>query len=310
MRRPHGRRFSSIAVAIAQMGGNAVTWNERNAAAAQGVAAPAGRALALLVAWALVESGLLAGAVVRHAEDAWIPIATALVMLTAALVSNIAGFAFCALAGSALAYLGTDPVRAVQAMVVCSTATQLYAVWTIRRAIRWNALWPMIAAGASTIPLGVWLLIHADAVYYAAGLGVFLTGYAGYLLLRRTVRVVHWSAWRDALAGALGGITGGLAGLPGSIVTIWCGMRGWDRLRQRAVYQPYILSMQIVTLVALRFQAPLRMNLAHDLRFVPFALLGAVGGLALFHRMTNRQFQLAVGLLLGASGVGLLARTL
>jgi hypothetical protein len=67
--------------------------------------------------------------------------------------------------------------------------------------------------------------------------------------------------------------------------------------------------MQVATLVALRFQAPFRTNIAHDLRFVPFALVGAMGGLALFRRMTHRQFQLAVGLLLGASGVGLLART-
>ena len=295
---------------MAPMGGNAVSWNERNAAAADRVAAPAGGALVVLALWALIESGRLAAAVVRTSEDAWIPVATAFVMLAAALVSNIAGFAFCALAGSALAFLGTEPVHAVQAMVVGSTATQLYAVWTIRRAVRWNALWPMIAAGAATIPLGVRLLVHVNAAYYAIGLGLFLIGYAGYLLLRRTVRVVAGSAWRDALAGALGGIAGGLAGLPGSIVTIWCGMRGWDRLRQRAVYQPYIRSMQIVTLVALRAQAPFRMNLAHDLRFVPFALLGAMGGLALFHRMTSRQFQLAVGLLLGASGGGLLARTL
>jgi len=265
--------------------------------------------LVALVTWALFEAGLFADAVARNADDAWIPVATAAVMLTAALVSNIAGFAFCALAGSALAYLGTDPVRAVQAMVVCSTATQLYGVWTLRDSIRWSALWPMIAAGAATIPLGVWLLVHIDAAWYAAGLGVFLTGYAIYLLLRKTVRVVRGTAWRDAIAGALGGITGGLAGLPGSIVTIWCGMRGWDRLRQRAVYQPYILVMQVATLVALRFQAPFRTNIGHDLRFVPFALLGAMGGLALFRRMTHQQFQLAVGLLLGASGFGLLART-
>ena len=50
-------------------------------------------------------------------------------------------------------------------------------------------------------------------------------------------------------------------------------------------------------------------RIGHDLRFVPFALLGAMGGLALFRRMTHQQFQLAVGLLLGASGFGLLART-
>ena len=32
---------------------------------------------------------------------------------------------------------------------------------------------------------------------------------------------------------------------PGSFVTIWCSMRGWDKLRQRATYQPFILAMQV-----------------------------------------------------------------
>ncbi|HYQ99177.1 MAG TPA: sulfite exporter TauE/SafE family protein [Casimicrobiaceae bacterium] len=266
-------------------------------------------ALGALAAWALVQSGLFAGEIVDHRDGAWIALATAGVMLLAALVSNIAGFAFCALAGSALAYLGTDPVRAVQAMVVCSTATQVYAVWTLRDVIRWRSLGSMIAAGTATIPLGVWLLVHVDAGYYAAALGAFLTAYGGYLLLRRGSLVVEGTPLRDAMAGALGGIAGGLAGLPGSIVTIWCGMRGWDRLRQRAVYQPYILAMQVVTVICLRLQALVRMSLAQDLRYVPFALLGALGGLAIFRRITNGQFRTAVGVLLAVSGVGLLART-
>jgi len=239
-------------------------------------------ALFALATWAIAESAVFAGAV-TYDHDAWLAIATALVMLVAALVSSVAGFAFCALAGSALAWLGTEPVKAVEAMVLCSIANQLYAVWAIREAIRWKALLPMLAAGTVTIPFGVWLLLHVDAAYYG-------------------------TVFRDALAGALGGITGGLAGIPGSAVTIWCGMRGWDKLKQRAVYQPYILTMQIVTILCLRFQSPIRMNLAHDLRFVPFAVLGAMGGLAVFRRLTNNQFQLAVSVLLAVSGVGLLAR--
>jgi hypothetical protein len=35
----------------------------------------------------------------------------------------------------------------------------------------------MIAAGAATIPLGVWLLLHVDALLYAPGLGMFLIAY-------------------------------------------------------------------------------------------------------------------------------------
>ncbi len=270
-----------------------------------------GRALlAALAVWAIMESAGIGSAVIQERNGGRIAVGTAAVMLLAALVSSVAGFAFSALAGSALAYLGTDPVHAVQTMVLCSIAIQLYAVWKIRESIRWNSLWPMLLAGAVTIPFGVWLLLHIDAVIYAAGLGVFLTSYGCYVLLRREVHVVRGNAWRDAVAGALGGLAGGLAGFPGSFVTIWCSMRGWDKLQQRAVYQPYILAMQIVTIVCLQWQAPVHVSIAQDLGFVPFALLGAVGGLAVFQRMTNKQFQVAVSLLLAVSGVGLLARML
>jgi uncharacterized membrane protein YfcA len=264
--------------------------------------------LAALAMWAFMESAGMGSAILQERDGGWIAVGTAAVMLLAALVSSIAGFAFSALAGSALAYLGTDPVHAVQTMVLCSIAIQLYAVWKIRESIRWSSLWPMLLAGAVTIPFGVWLLLHVDAVIYAAGLGVFLTSYGCYVLLRRELHVVRGNAWRDAVAGALGGLAGGLAGFPGSFVTIWCSMRGWDKLQQRAVYQPYILAMQIVTIVCLRWQAPVHVSIAQDLGFVPFALLGAVGGLAVFQRMTNKQFQVAVSLLLAVSGVGLLAR--
>src|SRR4030095_16023006 len=104
----------------------------------------------------------LAGAMAAKRPDAVMMTATAAVVLLSALVSSIAGFAFSALAGSALAYLRVDPLHAVQTMVLCSTASQLYAVWKIRDSIRWAPLWPMLAAGIATVPLGVWLLRHVN----------------------------------------------------------------------------------------------------------------------------------------------------
>src|SRR4051794_40708525 len=67
-------------------------------------------------------------------------------VLLAALVSSIAGFAFAAIAGSALAYLQFEPVQAVMTMALCSIAMQTYAVWQLRASIRWRGLAPMIAA--------------------------------------------------------------------------------------------------------------------------------------------------------------------
>ena len=254
-----------------------------------------------LVLWALYE---LAGIGDDHT------FVVAAIVAASALVASIAGFAFSALAGSAFAYLGVDPVHAVQTMVVCSIAIQLYAVWKIRASIHWFPLWPMMAAGLATVPLGVWVLLHTDSAVYGIGLGVFLTAYGCYAVFRRDGIVVRGSAWRDAIAGALGGVVGGLAGFPGAFVTIWCSMRGWDKLQQRAVYQPYILVMQFVTIVCLRWQGPGNVHVFDDLRFVPFAVLGGIAGLALYQRMTNRQFHAAVSGLLLVSGLGLLGRSL
>jgi uncharacterized membrane protein YfcA len=154
------------------------------------------------------------------------------------------------------------------------------------------------------------MLLHVDATIYGIGLGVFLSAYGAYAVLRPDDLVVRGRTWCDVVAGALGGIAGGLAGLSGSFVTIWCSMRGWDKLRQRAVYQPFILAMQLVTIACLRLAAPGAKLAAHDVRFVPFAVLGAVAGFALYRRMSNRQFQAATSMLLIVSGLGLLGRSL
>ena len=232
----------------------------------------------------------------------------AAIVLVAALVSSIAGFAFAVLAGSGLAYLRFDPVQAVTTMALCSIAMQAYAVWQLRASIRWRALAPMLAAGALATPLGVAILMHIDAKLYAAVLGAIVIAYGSYALLRRQMRPVGGSAWLDALAGALGGVLGGLSGAPGLVVTIWCSMRGWDKERQRAVYQPFILAMQFVTVACLLASAPPHADVLRHASFVPFALLGAIVGFEVYRRMTTRQFHSAVSLLLIVSGAGLLGR--
>ena len=142
-----------------------------------------------------------------------------------------------------------------------------------------------------------------------AGLGLFLIGYGSVVLMRRETRVVPGGNWTAAIAGALGGLTGGLAGLPAASVTIWCSMRGWDKHQQRAVYQPYILVMQLLTIVCLHWLAPSHALPTRDLAFVPFALFGAIGGFALYQRMNNKQFHVATSALLLFSGICLLVRT-
>ena len=267
-------------------------------------------ALVFLAAWALAVLGDMSIAVTEHRPGAWAMASTALVVLVAALLSSIAGFAFAALAGGALAYLNSDPISAVRTIVVCSIAIQFYGVWKLHAAIRWRRLMAPLLGGVLTLPIGVWLLTSLDTSSYAAGLGLFLVVYGIHLLLRRESLILRGRAWTGALAGALGGVAGGLAGLPGASVTIWCSMLGWDPQEQRAVYQPFILIMQLLTIACLQWHVPIDAPGAHQIAFVPFAILGAVGGLAMYRRLTNRQFRIATSVLLLVSGAGLLFRTL
>jgi len=238
------------------------------------------------------------------------PVAVALVaVLAASTVSSIAGFAFSAVCGAMLFHLMDSPVAAVQAMILCSIAIQLFSVVALWRNIDWRSLPVFLAGGVLGTPAGVYLLLHLQTAVYRDLIGGLLVVYGGYLLLSRPMRPLRTSRFADACAGFLGGLTGGLAGFPGASVTIWCGLKGWDKARQRGVYQPFILAMQPIALIAIQLMRPYSAMAQLDwktLAFVPAALLGAWFGLRIFKRLSDRQFAFAVNALIIVSGIGLI----
>jgi uncharacterized membrane protein YfcA len=230
-------------------------------------------------------------------------------VFVASTVSSIAGFAFSAICGALLFHLIDNPIYAVNVMIVCSIAIQMLSVAAFWRTIDWRTLAVFLIGGVIGVPAGVYLLLHLLASTYRGVIGSLLVVYGIYLLLRLPVRVLRTGPVADAGAGFLGGITGGLAGFPGAFVTIWCGLKGWDKTRQRCVYQPFILAMQPVTLIAIYLmrspslaQKPIDWTV---LAFIPAALLGAWFGLRIFRRLSDRQFELVVNVLIIMSGVSL-----
>jgi uncharacterized protein len=238
-------------------------------------------------------------------------IAVALIaVFVAATVSSIAGFAFSALCGALLFHVIDSPVYAVNVMIVCSIAIQLLSVAALWRSIDWRSLPIFLTGGVLGVPAGVYLLLHLPTGAYRSVIGGLLIAYGGYLLLRWPTWSLRMGPLSDACAGFLGGVTGGLAGFPGAFVTIWCGLKGWDKTRQRGVYQPFILGMQPVTLVVIYLMRPSSSTAPPldwaTLAFVPAALLGAWFGLRIFKRLSDRQFEFVVNALLILSGIGLI----
>ncbi len=229
----------------------------------------------------------------------------------AAFLSSIAGFAFSAICGAMLFHLPDDSVKIVEIMIACSIANQAAMTWALRRAIAWRRLAIFLAGGAFGLPAGVFLLVHADRALFARGLGLFLLAYGGFMLARRPWVFAGRHAALDFVAGCLGGVTGGAVGFPGAFVTIWCGMKGWDKARQRAIVQPFILLMQAAALVAISLSRGAGgATVGFDpgvLVFVPGSLLGTSLGMLCYRGLSDSQFARAVNILLVVSGISYVA---
>src|SRR4051812_25107243 len=65
--------------------------------------------------------------------------AAMLVILGAAAISSVAGFAFSALCGAGLLHIIDSPVIVVQVMLICSIGIQSLSVWALRREVDGHA---------------------------------------------------------------------------------------------------------------------------------------------------------------------------
>jgi uncharacterized membrane protein YfcA len=242
-----------------------------------------------------------------HQHDNFHGAAIMAAIALASILSSIAGFAFSAICGAILFHFHDDPVQIVQIMIICSIANQVAMTWAARRDIDWRGLSIYFAGGAPGLAVGVWVLLNADRMLYTHAFGGFLLAYGAYKLVCKTVVIRRPPIATDFLAGFLGGITGGAAGFPGAFVTIWCGMKGWDKVRQRAVVQPFILVMQIAALLAISLvhrHGANGLGMAFtDILFIPAALFGTSVGMILYRRLTDHQFGHAVNVLLIVSGL-------
>jgi uncharacterized membrane protein YfcA len=259
-----------------------------------------GAALAVLLAYA---------AVLAATDSPHISLWVMAAIFVAALTSSIAGFAFSAICGAMLFHLLGDPIHVVGILMVCSIAGQGMMVWSVRRDICWRSLLPFLAGAGIGLPLGVDLLVHSKPGFYLPIIGSLLVIYAAFMLFRRPMVLQRQHALWDGVVGFLGGITGGAAAFPGAFVTIWCSFKGWSKERQRSLYQPFILIVQLAGLGLLAvtsLDVPGRHFRLDGLEYVPATLLGTYCGLACFKWLNDRQFALSVNVLLAVSGLSFL----
>ena len=231
---------------------------------------------------------------------------TMLSIFTGSLAAGLAGFAFSAISGAMLFHWLT-PIEAVPLLLACSITTQLLSIVTLWSTMRWRQCLPFLAGGFAGIPVGTMLLAGVSPHTFALCFGAFLICYSGYMLLRPRLVVQDGGRLAEVAAGFVGGITGGATAFPGAIPTIWCNARGLSKNEQRGIVQPFILFMQIATLIYFS-KLGIFATATWQTFFwcVPAVIIGTRLGLQLFGRIDDGKFRRIVLQFLLISGITLI----
>lgn len=224
----------------------------------------------------------------------------------AALVAGLAGFAFGLVAAAAWLYVLT-PVQTASLIIAYGLIVQSVAVWKLRRALQWTSLWPFLLGGALGVPAGVATLEAAPPGLVRAGIGLFLVLYSIHGLLRPELKpITAGGAPADAGIGFLNGLVGGVSGLAGIVVVIWCGLRGWPKDTQRAVFQPVAVAIFLMSALWLGARGAVSVDTAWLFVIgLPALLAGTWLGLKLYGRLDEASFRNVVLSILLVSGAAL-----
>lgn len=220
-----------------------------------------------------------------------------------AVISGLAGFAFgLVVAGAWLHFL--PPLVVATLIAGFGIILQSTSIWKLRHALNWKILWPFLISGAIGVPLGVAILGIANPLVVRRGIGVLLVLYSTYALARPALAQIRGPrVAMDLTIGFLNGVLGGMTGLTGVIITIWCGLRGWPKDEQRAVFQPVIMTMFVLTALWLgASQAVPRQAVTLFLLGLPVLLAGVWLGLRLYGRLDEASFRRVVLAVLLVSG--------
>ncbi|MGG5809610.1 sulfite exporter TauE/SafE family protein [Falsiroseomonas sp. CW058] len=227
----------------------------------------------------------------------------------AAFASGMAGFAFNLVAASIL-FHWLPPATTAPVLVLGSMLIQLGTIRAVIPAIRWEVLRPYLIGGVLGTPFGVLVLKFGEARWIVAGVGLLLVVYAGYALLGIALRhrpaELRAGAGADAAVGFAGGVLGGIGGFSGALPAMWGDLKGLRKDEARAIFQPFIIAMQMaaaIGLVAGGFFGPdsARMLLAA----LPALALGAWLGVRAYKVIPAEGFRVVLLGLLLLSGLSL-----
>jgi len=245
-----------------------------------------------------------------------------LIFALAGFVSGLSGFGFSAVGIAVLWFMA--PTRAIPLLMALSIANQLLSMSQLKDDMLPASKWwshgpaPYIVGGACGVPLGVWVMANLPAAELTFTTGIVLLTYSIWTVFKpRAVFINSTGVVAHLMVGLIGGVIGGFTAFPGAALVVWAGLKNLSKAEQRAVVQPYILAMQVISLVSMIFLrfGDLTSNPFDETFWLFFLLLVPVVlpmtklGVVAFKKMSDMNFKNITLGVLAFSGGGLVYKS-
>lgn len=200
------------------------------------------------------------------------------------------------------------PAEAIPLIVACGVLNHAGPIYRLRHDLVFDRTLPFLICGLFGVPLGAWALTHTEPEPFRLFIGSLLAINGAWMLLRPHTSIGEWGGKAaDGFVGWIGGFLGGFAGLSGVIPTIWTGVRGWPRERQRGTFQPYMFAMNVVGVIWFAFTGLMTWETMTRFAYcIPVIALGMWFGIRVYHRLNDRLFRRLIQMLILVSGITLL----
>ena len=190
---------------------------------------------------------------------------------------------------------------------MCGLVTQGSGIWRVRNAIQWRAVLPFILGSALGVPAGTALLKFADQGTIRFSIGALLVVFSLCSLFRPALKPVQGGVPRELGVGIANGLIGGLTGLGGIAVTIWCQLQAGPKDAQRAIFQPVMFSTFAMSADLARRGRRVQHRNAEALRArLARSRAGIWAGIKLYGKLDDAAFRKIVLILLLMSGLSLI----
>ena len=225
------------------------------------------------------------------------------------LTSGLSGFAMGLVVSGVWLHI-ISPQQNALLIILCGLVTQGSGIWRVRHAINWRSVLPFIIGGAFGVPAGTALLATVDPSTLRLSIGVLLVIYSLYSLIRPAFKPVQAGLPADFSVGVANGFIGGLTGLGGIAVTIWCQLRGGSKDTQRAVFQPVLFATFITSTITFAFARAFTVETFKLYTLaLPVLIAGIWSGFGLYGKLDDAAFRKVILLLLLVSGLALIVPT-